>query len=149
MQTSHPVRPILFKATLVLLASLLPGCSALRQPDADTVALCKRGFANNHDWSRAWRFSREARTLRKKFGTVAFQPASDGKPVHSTLWFRDTEHKSFASCSRDRCEDDRCLWLVRLFEKKDGQWFLANDYRLGVPNKPAAPAQPPPVSRTN
>jgi hypothetical protein len=40
----------------------------------------------------------------------------------------------FASCSRDRCEDRRCLWLVRLFDKIDGQWVLSNHYHLGVPN---------------
>ena len=132
---SAPMRPLLPLVVLVLLASLLAGCGALRRPDADTVALCKRGFANNHDWSRASRFSHDARKLRKKFGTVRFEPPAPGKPIHSTMWFRDAQHQGFASCSRDRCEDDRCLWLVRLFEMKDGQWRLANDYHLGVPNK--------------
>jgi hypothetical protein len=112
------------------------------------VTLCKRGFANDRDWSRASRFSRDARKLRKQFGTIRFQPPAPAKPFHSTIWFRDAKHSSFASCSRDRCEDDRCLWLVRLFEKKDGRWTQAYDYRLGVP-KPAAPALAPPVDRTN
>ena len=81
------------------------------------------------------RFSRDARKLRKEFGTVRYQPLAAGEPYHSTMWFRDKQHTGFASCSRDRCEDGRCLWLVRLFEKKDGRWALANDYHLGVPNK--------------
>lgn len=122
-----PMRPLLITSVLLLVAVLLCGCGALRRPDADTVSLCKRGFANNHDWSRASPISRDARTLRKKF--------ADGKPHQSTLWFRNARQKGFASCSRDRCEDGRCLWLVQLFELKDGQWTLANDYHLGVPNK--------------
>jgi hypothetical protein len=120
-------------AALVLL--LMTGCGALRRPDADTVSLCNRGFANNHDWARASRFSRDARKLRKQFGSVRFQPAAAGKPFHSTLWFRDATHSAFASCSRDRCETDRCLWLVRLFEKKDGEWIMASDYHLGLDSK--------------
>ena len=129
------MRPPLVTVVLLLLASMSAGCGALRSPDPDTVALCKRGFANNHDWARASRFSRDARKLRKEFGTVRYQPPAAGEPYHSTMWFRDKQHTGFASCSRDRCEDGRCLWLVRLFEMKDGQWALANDYHLGVPSK--------------
>jgi len=129
------MRPMFIATVLLLLTALLSGCGALRRPDADTVSLCKRGFANNHDWSRASRFSRDARKLREKFGSISFLRAASEKPIHSTLWFRDASHKGFASCSRDRCEDDRCLWLVRLFELKDGQWILANDYHLGLPTR--------------
>jgi hypothetical protein len=129
------MRHLLMTTVLLLVASMIPGCGVLRSPDEDTVALCKRGFANNPDWTRASRFSRDARNVRKKFGSISFQPPKGGKPVHSTLWFRDARHEGFASCSRDRCEDGRCLWLVRLYEKNDGQWRLANDYQLGVPIK--------------
>jgi len=129
------MRPLFITTVLFLLAVLISGCGALRSPDADTVSLCKRGFANNGDWTRASRFSRDARKLRKEFASVTFTPPAGGKPVHSTLWFRDASHTGFASCSRDRCEDGRCLWLVRLFDKKDGQWVLDNHYHLGVPNQ--------------
>jgi len=128
------MRPLFITSVLLLLAVTISGCGALRSPDTKTVSICKRGFANNPDWTRASRFSRDARTLRKKFGSISFQPPGDGKPRHSTLWFRDAQHLGFASCSRDRCEDDRCLWLVRLFEIRDSQWVLANDYHLGAPD---------------
>jgi hypothetical protein len=129
------MRLMFITTVLLLLASLICGCGALRSPDGDTVSLCKRGFANNHDWKRASRFSRDARKLRRKFGSIQFQPSADGKPIHSTLWFRDARHRGFASCSRDSCEVDRCLWLVRLYENRDGDWALASDYHLGVPSK--------------
>jgi hypothetical protein len=120
------MRLLIIATGLLVLGPWFCGCAALNRPDAATVSLCKRGFANNHDWTRAWRFSRDARKLRQQFA---------GMPCPPTVWFRDARHHGFASCSRDRCEDDRCLWLVRLFEMENGRWSLANDYHLGVQNR--------------
>jgi hypothetical protein len=114
---------------IVSLSVAVSGCMSLRH-EPRTVAMCKRGFQQDPDWKRASTWRHRVRVLRQRFASFDTGAATPRMVKSTTLWFRKPEHGEFASCSRERCESDRCFWRVQIYSLKERDWHVKSEYFL-------------------
>lgn len=119
---------------LCLLAISLNGCASWGT-HIESVTVCTRGFANDHEWSRSRWAGPSGRELMQRYPSFVFEGRASRPQKPSTLWFRNRVTGDVASCSMHSCETGRCVWRVRLFSKQANQWSLRSEYDLGQPRK--------------
>lgn len=121
--------------TIVLLSAVLSGCMSSRHLEPRTVAMCERGFVRDSGWERtsAWRY--RVIVLRRQHASFGADATPARMAKSTTLWFKKPETGDFASCSKQRCEADRCFWRVQTYARKENDWHVALEYLLADPER--------------